>query len=87
MEQLNDENYGLIDSEHLLSIKMTAFLYYQDTRRNREGGSFFVAAPDDRGEMTFGEVSGGESRARRTLRRSRKPCQEHQWIVRVRTKK
>ena len=30
MEQLNDENYGLIDSEHLLSIKMTAFLYYQD---------------------------------------------------------
>ena len=45
------------------------------TRRNREGGSFFVAAPDDWGEMKFGEVRGGESRARRTLRRSRKPCQ------------
>ena len=45
------------------------------TRRNRESGSFFVAAPDNRGEMTFGEVRGGESRARRTLRRSRKPCQ------------
>ena len=30
-----------------------------------------MAAPDDWGEMTFGEVSGGESRARRTLRRSR----------------
>ena len=44
-------------------------------RRNREGGSFFVAAPDDWGEMTFGEVCSGESRARRTLRRSRKPCQ------------
>ena len=25
--------------------------------------------------MTFGEVCSGESRARRTLRRSRKPCQ------------
>ena len=25
---------------------------------------FFLAAPDDRGEMMFGEVSGGESRAR-----------------------
>ena len=34
MEQLNDENYGLIDSEHLLSIKMTAFLYYQDRKNH-----------------------------------------------------
>ena len=51
MEQLNDENYGLIDSEHLLSIKMTAFLYYQDMiadkkaarQKTMKNNAFFMA--------------------------------------------
>ena len=56
-------------------VPKISFLYMLATRRNRESGSYFVAAPDNRGEMTFGEVRGGESRARRILRRGRKPCQ------------
>lgn len=53
MEQLNDENYGLIDSEHLLSIKMTAFLYYQDI-----SDSFVRNAPATENFGGEDEVSG-----------------------------
>lgn len=65
----------MIKSAREVGNNHVAFSFTKHTRRNREGGSFFVAAPDNRGEMKFGEVRGGESRARRTLRRSRKPCQ------------
>ena len=34
-----------------------------------------MAAPDNWGELKFGEVGGGSSRARRTLPRRGKPCQ------------
>ena len=53
MEQLNDENYGLIDSEHLLSIKMTAFLYCQAI-----SDSFVCNAPATENFGGEDEVSG-----------------------------
>ena len=55
-------------------VAKISFLYMLSTRRNRKSGSF-LWLPLTIGGMTFGEERGGESRARRTLRRSRKPCQ------------